>query len=221
MERTKIDKIGLKTALRCYNRLSEKAKPQINDFLIKSAVAEMARKRRFIERCKSRDIKIFAYWLGNTEINTPTTADTAKHFNLPLPDVQNIIAQYVNALTAEICTDLQNGDLELLPYLETKKQQRIKDTAILHQYGLKRPTPLKLPQSVLKGFENAGITPPKCPKHKTKTSRTAKLYYWLNECLKSVQQCIFNAPHIERSTLDKLETTIKNEMDLSKLIENE
>lgn len=228
MKKNKVNRENLKKVVRCYFVIDRKHHPALNDYLTKMYLCDIVSRRRLIERSTDPEIKIFAYWLGlsdPTNPTNPTAAQTAKQFNTTAPKVQNINAKFINLLIDEVLKDVECGLISEKPYFETKSERRKRETAQLHEYGLKRPPALNLPKEIRRQFRELGLKPPTAPKVKTTINDKARLFMWLDECKFEVEKYYFtlkNKDLTQRAQKTKeLIETIEKKMNFTNLLENE
>ena len=124
---------NLRTALRCYISIDNKAKPRINDFIIKSNLRFIYQKRDFDTRHNKKPFfNVFRAWISETP------KEPKQPENLTPRERNTIIAHFLNLFTSEICKEYEAGALELQPYHQTKREKRKNETKLLHEFGIKR-----------------------------------------------------------------------------------
>jgi hypothetical protein len=153
-----INRANLRTALRCYWEIGSKEKPITSDPFTRIRLKFIYQKRNFaVMHHKEKGMQFFEHWILYSTIPTnklPPETYTAR-------ERQTIIAHLLNLFTSEICSDFQNGLLTLQPFHETKREKRQRETALLHELGIKRKTAARLPKNIREGFVELGLQPVK------------------------------------------------------------
>lgn len=198
----------LKTALRCYFSLDRNHKPRTNQIQTKFYLKEIVETRAFDKENENKEFHgVFRDWLTNDEI---TTAKVAQMHSISHKGAKNVINQHINRLTAEICKDLKAGLLKKQPFLLTQREKRKEETRTLHEFGIKRPAPFRIPTDIKAKFEKLGI------KHPTVTeinklgslSTSSKMIAWLG----LAEKCLIGAP------IEFNKTKIKERAELKEMI---
>ena len=189
----KINRADLLTAIRCYWNPDRKETADPRQYITRFRLRYIVEKRYFDHRnAKQPFYRVFADWLGNSGAMPVSAAQIAAKHGLRTQETLYIIAGFLNRLTSEIKTDIEAGRRALLPYPETKREKRIRETQALHMFGIKRPAPVRFPKDIKAGFEALGILPPQKPDFSQvgKLSTGAKLVIWLlraDDLLKTYQ----------------------------------
>lgn len=204
----KINISDLRTTLGCYFSLDRKHKPLTNQLETKLCLKTIAEKRAFHKKNqKGRFYGVFMDWLTNHEI-TPTKA--AEMHRISHRAAKNVINYYINRLTAETCNDLKAGLLKKQPFLLTQRERRKKETKALHEFGIKRPAPFRVPSDISGKFQKLGIEHPTAAEINKlcNLSTSSKMLVWFN----LARKCLKDAP------IEYNETKIKERVELSEMI---
>ncbi len=181
-ERETIDRDNLRTAIRCYFNIDRKAKPDLCDGITRTHIGLLAELRSYVERKANEPfISIFGEWLGDGITLSLNTTEIARKHAMAVRDIRLIVARYLNALTSEVCDDLDEGELSLQPYLETASERRQRITKILHNRGLKRPSPPRYPADIEREMLRLTIEPPSpiTAEQRRRTPLTKLIREWL------------------------------------------
>lgn len=185
-----LNKTNLRKAINCYFPIGDNARPNTNQQETKMFLNDIAAKREFHIKNENEPLyKVFSDWLTCKSINA---VKAGKMNGITYRGALSVINLYVNRLTAEICNDLNNGLLNLQPFVHIQREKRKAETKALHKKGIKRTASFRIPKDIKAEFEKLGIEPPKASEiNKLKNpSQRSNMFVWLNLAL----ACLDNAP---------------------------
>lgn len=204
----KLNRTNLVTALRCYFQINKKSKPDINQLGTKILLSSIAETRAFHINNENKEFYgVFDDWLSNYEL---TTAKVAQMHDIGQRACKNAVNMFTNKLTAEIIKDLKAGLLKKQPFSLTQREKRKEATKMLHEFGIKRPAPFRVPTDIKAKFDKIGIKHPTPAEINKLGNFTAcsKMNVWLT----LAQNRLKDAP------IECNEMNIKERVKLSELI---